>query len=446
MSRPLLLLYITPQNLFKTNKILEMQWSATKTLTPCIMKILYEGDIDKRLHIFDEIFTGLKNLEDIDENDVLGRVSISWYYITKLLHQSIGPRLGKFTEKIIQHWINTNGIFEVLGTDVPLGSILREYFKVRYNSRKKIDFVIRRRSNMSYKKEWNFIELRTSEHTGGRTAQLSLLDKFNDLLRLLEIDGYYTKIINVAESIYMDIAILFSEQHELLNNYNFSKGRLSSLISYIVQEDQILGKVEKLLNKGFELFDKYCKEHVDRESLQTVLNKERGFCLKDGKISIIFRILFGDEFFRYYTGKTINQLLSEDRNIADDLWFYFGIVLNELKVAKVFGRTNVRLIYDIIKENDMAKSFKDIYNICTGKHSSQCSLEKYVREVNDIVQQLAIGLLNHLEQKNLPLRLLETNDHVKNWIYLKRLVYASLSLYLTRDLVGDTHFKQCKWS
>jgi hypothetical protein len=53
------ILYFMPERLIKRNKILELQWSNVKTLIPCLLKSLYMGSIEVRLHELDKVFTGI---------------------------------------------------------------------------------------------------------------------------------------------------------------------------------------------------------------------------------------------------------------------------------------------------------------------------------------------------------------------------------------------------
>ncbi|MEM3489424.1 MAG: hypothetical protein QXO75_07215, partial [Nitrososphaerota archaeon] len=161
-----LLVYLMPSNLLETSKLLKLQYEGIKTIMPCILKGLYEGGLEPKLHIFDEVFTGLfKNIRNSTDRSLLRKVSMEWYYFTKTFHQSMGPRIGNFIEELIVHW------FERPQRSIRRNTEISEYVSRKgEESRKKIDFILEDPQRLT------FMELRTSEHTGGRTAQGSLLD------------------------------------------------------------------------------------------------------------------------------------------------------------------------------------------------------------------------------------------------------------------------------
>ncbi|MEM4561807.1 MAG: hypothetical protein QW123_02900 [Desulfurococcaceae archaeon] len=119
------------------------------------------------------MFSGLKNVQNPYQHDVLARTASLWYYLTRITHQSIGPRVGKFAEEMIRYWIEkTSDSFINVERNATLSTILRKHFGIEdAKYRNKIDFFF-----MKDHEEAVFVELRMSEHTGGRTGPESLLD------------------------------------------------------------------------------------------------------------------------------------------------------------------------------------------------------------------------------------------------------------------------------
>jgi len=57
-------------------------------------------------------------------------------------------------------------------------------------------------------------------------------------------------------------------------------------------------------------------------------------------------ILWGDEFFTKYTGNSFNEVIKSSTNlVADDLWIFFTVTLNELKLMKEFSMGVVERVY-----------------------------------------------------------------------------------------------------
>ena len=180
-----LILYLTPENLIRSNKILELQWENTRTLIPCFLKSLYTGNVEVKLHELDKVFTGIVKLERLGgrlKGNVLGKVASLWYYLTRIFHQSIGPRVGNFAEEVIDYWIKSGGIYEIIGRNITLKSAFSELGIGGVENKSRVDFALKSTSG----ERVVLVEIRMSEHTGGRTAQQSLLDKIDSVLKLLE--------------------------------------------------------------------------------------------------------------------------------------------------------------------------------------------------------------------------------------------------------------------
>jgi len=115
-----LILYLLPERLIRQNRMLLLQWENTKTLIPCLLESLYKGDVEVKLSELDKVFTGIIKLRERLDGNVLGKVASLWYYLTRVFHQSIGPRVGNFVEELISYWIEQNGNYKVVGRNVTL--------------------------------------------------------------------------------------------------------------------------------------------------------------------------------------------------------------------------------------------------------------------------------------------------------------------------------------
>jgi len=445
------ILYITPEDLIRSNDLLRLQWENLKTLVPCFLKCLYTGSIDVRIHDFDRIFTGIINLNRRNiQSNVLGKVASLWYYLTKVFHQSIGPREGNFAEELIANWIESSGVFSEVYRNITLGRVLKDIVGVNVESKSKIDFVLRSRDGGIIA----FIELRMSEHTGGRTAQESLLDKMVKVLELLEHPRQKLReklVRGGTTQLDLSIAILFSEQHELLTVKNYSKGRLSSLVSYIMEDRHVWGMIKKLLEEhGYRLCkETSCSKNVDisamRNTIKNALLNEnaRKVCIEssDSKFKIWINILFGDEFFRRYAGLSLNELLVKYKQIiADDIWLFYTLTINELKIAQQFGQTNVRKVYEVLEESNFIERFsREVYK------NTKISLRDYIAKLNEYVEKCASAVLEQFSKRGEELRLLETNDAVASYEYLKQVCIGALSTAIHIKEKSDPEFRLCNW-
>lgn len=443
--RTINLLYLTPRRLFKNNYLLEQQWSSLESLVPCFLKYLYYGKIDIRLHEFDRLFSGLKNIQTPSEYDVLAKTASLWYYLTRITHQSIGPRVGRFAEEMIKYWIEKSGLFENVERDVTLSSILKNHFGLSKSYKNKLDFFIKGRE------EAIFIELRMSEHTGGRTGQESLLDKFNKILGLVASDELVEKSLKrEIKAVKLYIAILFNENQELIRreDKNYNTGRLNSLISYIMEENQVWGAVYRLSDQFV-----FCDgKKLNKTDFESSLKNKHEVCLKHRakNFKLHFKILLGDDFFRAVTGASLLELVSRHGDvIADDLWVMYTLVLNELKVANMFGKTNPRRIYEIAKKSEkmipILKDFEDLYTkYGAGKDAGSNLLADYMSRLNSIIDKLAQVVPPVFAELKQPLTLLESNDMVMLYNYLRYVCASSLALYLSIDVNND-QFSKCRW-
>jgi hypothetical protein len=419
-------LYLAPKELVKKNDILNLQYeNAISFLENHVLKALFRGEVEPKLTEFEQIFSGIKNIiSSVEDQNVLGKVASLWYYFTKMAHASLGPRVGNFTEKLIAYFIKKyNKDVHRVDTNVTLSKLAKE-FELEDNSRSMIDFVIVKSDEIS------LVELRISEHTGGKTGQGSLMDKFVKVLDWLEEKGFRKKLVSGGiKSLNLVIAILFSEDtHELLSSNNYSKGRLTSLINYILDERHIYGKINKLIqNFGYETAD--CEEL--KVQIEKRLSRERSFSLEKDGFKVKFSILFGDEFFERFTGKRLYDLIKgEEYLIADDIWLFFALTLNELKISMEFSQTFARQIYDFLSQSEkgkeITKSFIKLYQ--TAKRHKM-DLNEYFKRLDNIITECSNEFMKYASKIGLKLRLLETNDITAHYAYLKQLCLASFALY-----------------
>ncbi|MEM1830972.1 MAG: hypothetical protein QW794_06695 [Thermosphaera sp.] len=440
------ILYLTPVNLFKDNHLLMQQWSSLETLIPCFLKSLYEGRVEVKLHEFDKIFSGLRNVENPVETDVLAKTASLWYYFTRITHQSIGPRVGKFAEELIRYWIVSSGLYESVERDVSLSYVLKKYFSLSTNHKNKLDFFVKGRDRAL------FIELRMSEHTGGRTGQESLMDKFNKILELVASGQLVEQSLTKGlRSIELFIAMLFNENQELINPHakNYNVGRLNSLINYIMEDNHVWGKVSMIRDK-FVLSNNI---GLSKDFFENDLKTSREVCLKhrEKDFKICLKILLGDEFFKEVLGMCLQDLIKRHGGvIADDLWIMYTLALNELKIANIFKTTSPRRLYEVSKNEselrEILEEFRKLYLSCSKANlSSTCSLNEYALRINTLVNEMASRALRVFSRRREELRLLESNDMSVSYIYLRYVCTSVIALYLTIDVMKDHSFSKCRW-
>lgn len=441
-DRPYWILYLAPDRLIEHDKLLKLQKDNSKTfLDKIVIPALFQKNmvhnLRKSLNMFEEIFSGLVNTKNASKNDVIGRVASLWYTFTKTAHASLGPRVGNFTEQLITYWIKKYSPNVEVYTNITLSKCLSDILKVSLpKNRAKIDFVIF--SSASH--VLSLIELRISEHTGGRTGQESLMDKLVKVLNWLEesdiklrevmVNAGYNKLI-------LDIAILFSEKdYGLLSEYNYSKGRFTSLRKYIIEDRHFGGVLKKLIEiYGYEIsYDSSAtfRSTYSKEALDNALKIYRKVYLRKDNFIVELSILWGDDFFRKYVGRMFCDLIEElSKEIADDIWLFFSIVINEFKVLHVFNVMNIHKLYKFLTEynRSLINKFLEIY---TDEHIN--SLSKYFRKLDNFAAYCVMQFLDYVRRKGIQLRLLETNDVTKQLIYLKQLCLVALAMYYYHNL------------
>jgi hypothetical protein len=429
-----------PERLIKRSKILELQWNNIKTLIPCLLKSLYTGSIEVSLHELDKVFTGIVKVKDVPESNILGKVASLWYYLTRVFHQSMGPRLGGFAEELITYLVGSGGKYKVVGRNMTLGKALRELVNVGVERRNMIDFIFRGNDSLA------LVELRMSEHTGGRTGQQSLLDKIDYILGVLEDERVRLRqrlIDKGIRELSLSIVILFSESHELLTKENVDRGRLTSLISYIMDERHVGASLKKLSEGNrYRMCDgaTITFERVKRELFDI---DNRKVCIKESSsdFRVWLKILLGDEFFNEYARSNLSDILARHSDIiADDIWLFYTLLINEFKVARQFGYTHVRRVYEDLKlSNIFGYFYNNVYN------NTELPLESYIQQLNRWIEGCANTVIKVYREKGQQLRLLETNDLIANFEYLKQVCICVLALHLTLIRERNLEFRECRW-
>jgi len=454
-----LILYLTPNPLFQDNDVLNLQWSNSKSLIPCLVQSLYDGVVPVRLHDFEKALTGLMNAERTAEWNILGKTASLWYYLTELFHQSLGPRKGGFAEELIVKWVeyyNNENVqkckgFKAVKVDndnksnsLTLGKVLTQY-GISSKSKRQIDFVFESEKLGRV----DFVELRMSEHTGGRTAQQSLLDKHEELLEMLNKGLKERLLAKKINEMNLVIAILFNERHELIdpkNKNSYSPGRLNSLIKYIMQRNHIWGRVDDLKSRGY----RFCNsKQINELTFQNMLTNSHSVCIVsgDGKFRVVFKILMGNQFFNEYMCKDFSGIQKDWLSmIADDVWLFYVLSINEMKIAKEFGKTSVRIIYELLssEKNSTLNKFENLYK--KGR-AEKLSLTEYINQLNELANQCVNEVITYAKMKNVELIVLETNEVGALHEYLRQACLAAFAVYLAeKKLDEDKVFNKCRWS
>jgi len=437
-----LILYLTPSRLYESHIVLKLQAKALKTYIESIaIPILCNHEIDRKIEAeltaTEKIFSGLINTSSTHEKDIMGKVASLWYFFTKKTHASLGPRMGGFVEDLVRelarHWITSkSGSVGVIESEINPDDFFKRYFNIALPATgMKVDFAIYKGNTVS------LVELRTSEHTGGRTSQQSLLDKFDWILDMLESESYSLRTSLVGkgiEKLELVIAILFSEKDkELVNRRNYSQGRHTSLVKYIVDKRHIGSRIENLVNVyRYEIsYDggRKFENSFSFEKLESAFTNvdTRKIILKKGSFILEIAILWGDEFFIKYAGSNFDELIKSSINtIADDLWIFLTVTLNELKLMKEFGRGAVERVYKFIRSrNDLYQKFLHLY-----RDPSINSIDAYMDRLNSVFDEIATEFIKNLPSQQIDFRPLETNDMTAQYIYVVQAVIVALAMTL----------------
>lgn len=432
-------LYLTPNRILKGNRLLKLQKEYTKTyiedlILPALRDPRKMDELKDVLTEFEKIFSGLINTLNAPDDDVLGKVALIWYAFTKTSHASLGPRVGNFTEQLIKHWIENYRNVNV-DTNVSITKYFNKHFSTSLKrGKRRIDFII----DDVNRHTLSLIELRESEHTGGRTGQESLMDKLTEVLSWLENnvelrEKLKEKGYNKLELI---IAILFAEKdHKLLSQDNYNEGRFTSLRDYILDKRHIGGRLEELINEfGYELslngghnYIKLKYSEEARELIDEALKSHRRIYLRKDNFIVELSILWGDEFFMRYVGKRFYDLLDKvGYGIADDIWLFFTVTINEAKILKEFSFTNLGKVYEFLTRNKtLLSKFNVLYT-----NPSITTLVQYFNALDALLDTYVNQFIKYARDNKLELRLLETNDFLKQYNYLKQLCIVALAMYI----------------
>lgn len=326
-------------------------------------------------------------------NTIVEKLSVPLYVINRFFIASSGPRFGSIYEDLIKALLENRNFKVDTRVNIYKYPLFTEYInETNKKIRKDIDFIVQN-NNLLY-----LIEQRTSEHTGGRTGQESLLDKFKVILGWISksVQPFLTKGINEVRMI---IFISFSETHEILNSANVSSGRINSLISYIIEN--LEDKFNSLVQSGFK---------TNCNNFRSCLEKQRRIEFSKQNFKLTFEILLGEEFFSKILGDSYTEVRDKllNQELGDDLWLIYTVLPYEIRNYYESGFTWTRKIYEKIKSDN---EFKKILN------------EK--RNLDDVIKYVTDKVIN--EEKDL--RLLETNDISLQYEYLKALCGVALIMY-----------------
>lgn len=418
-----LLLYLVPDRLVSENATLRAQKQYLRsyfeeTVVPIL---LGEGNFGE-VPLFEKVLSGLINFEKERSRDVLEEIAPEWYVFMKRTYASIGPRIGNFTEFLIGLWIGADHV------NYNLDKFLEEHFgvKIKKKKRSKIDFI--RVKNRTL----DLIELRTSEHTGGRTGQESLTDKFVRFLGLLEDSDVKLREALLRKDIRRTnllIVTLFNESGELLTSKNLNKGRYTSLISYLSEERHLGGKIKELLSYGYILHAGKRKfveppDDIERIIKDTFLETRRLLLDKD-EFTIEIGILWGNEFFNRFTGKELEELLRNDikDRVGDDLWMFLVLTLNELRLKTSGGMSTIDMLRNYIGRHNDFEAFLELRKRAN-------SFDEFFGNIGKLVDSIIAGFLRELSENGKKLRPLGTDDIVAQYDYLRGVVLITLALEL----------------
>jgi len=378
----------------KLSEIQSLQLNAQLSiLTELLIPLLYNprnfDRLKSRVNDSEKFYFGIK-----EYGDFLSKLTLPLYFTTRFFMASSGPRAGRMLEDLIGSIVKEKGKYITYQR-----SELSIYFP-DIKERKQIDYILDKDDKVY------FIEQRTSEHTGGRTAQESLLDKFRIITDKI-ITNNLGQLNDKKKEIHMRIFILFNEKQELISRENMSKGRLISLINYIMEEDN-LGRRFKELSSMFS-----ATECFDLTKNKSIRSSDFRSCLKEGKIVywkgnkiVSFGILLGDEFFKELLGIDFDNVKSDLLNseLGDDLWIMYSLLPYEMRSYYLNGFTWTRKLYD-----EIIKNFK---------------IDDKVVSEDEIIKSIREKIISDEKFRNL--NLIESTDLKQQVKYLEYLIAAGL--------------------
>lgn len=420
----LLILGLIPKSIREGTATLGLFWKYIRSMYRDFLPIIENGDVQFGMNKIEKLFMGLLHPDNL-ERDFLFDYSERLLILTRFFTSSVGPRKGDFFEELIGNWLSSSGYL------VYKNAVLRDTLKKELHPRtwkedwdktlgdSKLDFFLKKDRILS------LVELRTSEDTGGKTSQQSLLDKFNGFLTLVKDESFSSLLKDASiEMVKLVIETVFSERDKNIVTVP-NQGRLRSLVNYITKEEHLYGKIRNLLG-----------ELSQDEFEQNLINKrEFKFAYFDLDFSV--RLMYGNEFFKEYLGKDLEELLDTEE-IPDDVWLLYTMAVNELLRFKLSdnGKTLTKQIFDIL----INRAFDEVKELFEQfeKADQQCNsaspnyLDCFVNLLDNLTNQIRQLILNLIEKNNIKLQILPTEDFQKSYRYLKYISYCILLLGTTK--------------
>ncbi|MCH4816154.1 MAG: hypothetical protein QXY87_11050 [Saccharolobus sp.] len=375
----------------KLTKFEQLQYESIESiLNGFLLPILcnpekHKDMILKEVNELEKIYLGFKG-----SNSIYEKLAIFNYVIDRFFIASSGPRMGKIHENFLEYLLERSGYEILKNFNIYKLDLFKPYIKIEdKNKRKDIDFIALKG------RELYLIEIRTSEHSGGRTGQESLFDKFKVVLDwIIENPEPISKRVDTINFV---ITILYGESHELLNRKNMNKGRFNSLVKYTLEKDNLGSRFERLIERGY---------NVNCQNFKECLEQGGSLEFNKDNFKISYSILIGEEFYKQIIGQDSSIKNSIITDLGDDLWIVFLVMPYELRLYLNEGKIMSRAIYELIKN-----SFE--------------TLE--AEDVNKTLENIANFILKNMED----IRLLETNDMKKQYEYLKILSAVALLMYIS---------------
>jgi len=326
----------------------------------------------QRLHSSEPFYFGIKG-----EETLLSSIGSHLLIFNRFFIASTGPRIGDFLEKVIELVLKKNNLQVWRNININSFELFKEYASSK--ERRNIDFIVKK------DKELYLIELRTSEHTGGRTSQESLLDKFKIVLNWILSKGYQNLLSFNVCKINLTIAILYSERnYRILNREYMNESRLKSLVSYILQEDQVFGRLDNLVKqKGFR------PNYNDKDDFKEKLMSGKEILVSSNNFSISFNIYLGEEFFTKILGIKYEEFKEQIlREVGEDLKILYSIIPYEIRLYLSGEEGNLMRIYNIVK-NECKKDYEELIDLMEKDPNPDQILKRKVNEIaNKIIEKV----------------------------------------------------------
>lgn len=422
-----LVLGLAPKKILEKDRYLNIFWKNMETLYKNFLPAIIYGKMDDSMNEIERIFTGLKKYQGLDE-DYMVTTAEDLLVFTRLFHSSTGPCKGNLFEELIEEWLKDGGFTVV--RDLMLKTALQQFLTTWQNrwekilGKGKIDFVLKKDDRLA------LVELRMSEHTGGRTGQESLMDKFNKFLETLTLEKDFADAIRKSriENVEMIIEIVFSEDSKSIIDQP-NTGRLNSLISYLCEENHIYGKLRKLIK-------------ISRDEFGEELRRKREFSFDHEGIHFSLKLMYGNEFFKAYLGKDLDELLG-NLIIPDDVWMLFTIAINELRRLKLSrsGKTLTCEVYEIVE--DLSREGDNVFERYEEEIQNVQDLDSFVEKLDEVTNKIREHVLKVAEEARRQLFVLDTDDVSKSYRYLKCIAYCVLIVHkFIRSEKVDKHRKK----